>query len=138
MQDSNIEDVVHAFMEIDAFAKSIATNYEEIKDSIEALKDGLIDEFRFSDTLEDMRWFYINIQKIDEITKQVREYAVGVSDEKKDNIVRYDNKPHHNDIKSVKENNPPHHKHIGKDEDVYGFDGKLETMKKELERITAS
>ncbi|MDS1315806.1 toxin-antitoxin system TumE family protein [Aliarcobacter butzleri] len=107
--------------------------YSYYEDTISLVNDGVLDEFADTICLRGEYDLYFRIGKIDEYTKLIREYALGVQDRRnKKNIIRFDDADHHNDKSKVNGINPPHHKHHGKHERVEGCSGDLKDIVKEL------
>ena len=126
-------------MKIEELADSLAREYELNIFNAEMMDDGVLEEFRSVVGASEFN-FYINIDELYEDKKTIKKYALGITDpeENEANVIRYDNEVHHNDNPKVQENNPPHHKHIGKDERVFGSSGSIdeifEGIKEKLKR----
>ncbi len=123
MENSTLNELIHACMEIEKLS-NISHDYGDLMDDISLLDEGVLEEFSF----------FINISEISQNIKTIKKYAVGVINSNNENHIRFDNVDHHNENPKVKEINPPHHKHIGKDEKVFGFSGKLEDMISDIEK----
>jgi len=134
MYNTTLKTLVEKLATINKLEEVINKDYSSILNSIEIAEDYGVD---FRHTLEmDDEDFYINVKKIDEKTKRIKNYAVGInSRSKKINQLRHDDEDHHNDKKQVKEVNPPHHKHLGKDEIVKGFSGNVNDMIQNFKNI---
>lgn len=122
-------------MDIEEIATTISSEYDSILDDISLVNDGILDEFRRTFPFKDFH-FYINIDEIDDETNHIRKYAVGMTtmQQAHENIIRFDNEDHHNEHRKVKAINPPHHKHIGKNEDVFGSTGEIDMILTEISK----
>lgn len=132
MENSKIDELMLSCMEIEKLA-DVSLDYDFIMDTISLIDDDILDEFRYTKEFKLFN-FYVNIQKFSK-TKHIEKYAIGLVNNNQENIIRYDNVPHHNENKKVQEKNPPHHKHIGVDENVVGFSGSIEEMQLGLDEI---
>jgi len=134
MYNTTIKKLIEELSTIQALETSIAEGYPDILDGIEFTEDYGVD---FRQTLElEEQDFYINIKKIDEKTKNIKNYAVGlISRDKIINQLRHDDEDHHNSKKQVKEANPPHHKHEGKKERIKGSSGTLSDLIRDFKNI---
>jgi len=132
LENTKIDELMFSCMEIEKLTE-ISLDYDFIMDNISLIDDDILDEFRYSKDFKSFN-FYVNIQEFSD-KKKIKKYAVGIVNSNQENIIRYDNVPHHNSNKKVKEKNPPHHKHIGKDEQVDGFSGNIKDMQSELDEI---
>ena len=127
MYNSNIKTLIAKLKAIEKLNEPINNSYSDIINNIELAEDYNID-FRHTLELNDED-FYINIKKIDEKTKLIKNYAVGIANRiKKTNKLRHDDEDHHNNKKTVKEMNPPHHKHEGDKERVKGISGNINDL----------
>lgn len=115
-------------MEIDTIAQAYTTTYEETMDEVSISEDFSI---AFRKTVDiNGHDVYVHIHELEEETKHIKKYAIGIEKDGK-NMVRYDNaKDHHDGLVY-----DPHHQHIGEDEKVFDFDGRLNTLVNELEEI---
>lgn len=122
-----ITELYHKLMEIDALSETLANDYEHIIEEIE-ISEEMNELFRktFDFNGHDI---YMQIHEIEEETKHIRVYAVGIQKDG-ENVARYDNRDHHQGL-----TNPPNHKHIGADEKVFDFDGRIDTLVQELSEI---
>lgn len=140
MQNSNVTELIYKFSEkIAVLSEFIAIEHETIVDKIELLEEYEID-FRHTFKL-DKYDFYINIDELYQQTKNIKKYAIGLVDNQtKSNKLLFDNEEHHNNVKVVKEINPPHHQHLGTNEMLKGSDGQVDTIvesfKKRLENFS--
>lgn len=130
MYNSKIEDLIDRLSGIDTISEQVGMNYGDFQDAIDSIDDGVLDEFRHVFTLEDKKHhFYFNVEEICESTKKIKKYAIGIQEiEERANLLRYDDAPHHNEIRKIKELSPPHHKHIGKDERVEPSSGNIDDI----------
>ena len=135
MYNSKIENLIERLAEIDAISEQVGMNYNDFQDAIDLINDDMMDEFSYTFSLEDKKHhLYVNIEKICTETKQIRKYALGIQEiEERANVLRYDDAPHHNEVRKIKELNPPHHKHIGKEERVEPSSGDLDDIISGLE-----
>lgn len=134
MYKSNIKRLINKLSTIEQLEQPIVDTYDIILEGIENAEDYSID-FRHTLKLE-KEDVYINIEEIDKKTKMIKQYALGIKDRiKRINKLRHDNKNHHNEKKIVKGMNPPHHKHIGKDETLKGFSGNIDDLVDDFKNI---
>lgn len=127
-------DVINSLGEISSLSTSVAYDYSEMSDKIELSEDFGV-EFRHMFEIENNH-VYCNIDEVDIDTKLIKKYAIGVTcSQTKNNHIRYDDSPGHNHMSTVKNANPPHHKHIGKNERIEGFSGELSDVIKGIEKI---
>lgn len=127
VNSTRIDELIHKLMEIDVLGQAYTPNYSEIMDEIDFAEDV---GAAFRNTVEiNGHDVYVHIHEIEEDTRHIRAYAVGIQKEG-NNVVRYDNRDHHDGLTHA-----PHHKHIGEDEKVFNYDGNVDTMIKELEEI---
>lgn len=134
MYESNIKKLITKLSTINKLEDPINNSYQEILEGIEIAEDYDIDfTFTLSLTEDD---FFINIKEIDEKSKNIRKYAIGLKDRKKViNKLRHDDVNHHNDNANVKKFNPPHHKHEGEEEIVKGFSGNIDDLVEDFKNI---
>ena len=134
MDNTTLKELLHKCMSIDSLTQILSKNYDTHDFNIDMVNDGELDEFRATLNSELFN-MYINVDEISQETKAIKKYALGITDptDNEANVIRYDNEEHHNDKKTVQEQNPPHHKHIGKDERVLGSNGKVEDILKDIE-----
>lgn len=133
MYNKKIQDLVNALAAIEELSELIGMKYSDYEDAISLVNDGLLDEFADTICLKEDYNFFIRVGEIDEYTKLIKEYALGLQDRRsKKNIIRFDDADHHNDKSKVNGINPPHHKHHGKNERVEGCSGELKDIIKEL------
>lgn len=119
---------MHELMRLKELSGPYSETYEEMQDEIDVSEDLGI-AFRKTVDIKGHD-IYVHIHELEEETKHIMKYAVGIEKEGK-NFVRYDNAKDHHDGLIY----DPHHKHIGHDETVADFDGKIDTLIKELEEI---
>ena len=129
MEQTSLQELIHRCMEQESLAAGLSNKYDTIQNNITLINDDILDELRVTVLSENFN-FYINIDEIDQQTKNIRKYALGVTNpqENEANVIRYDNEPHHNDKPSVKTQNPPHHKHLANEQRVVGSSGNIEEI----------
>ena len=129
MEHTSLQELIHKCMEQESLADELSNKYDTIQDNITLINDDILDELRVTVLSENFN-FYINIDEIDQQTKSIKKYALGVTNpqENEANVIRYDNEPHHNNKPSVKKQNPPHHKHLGKEQRVLGSSGSIDEI----------
>ena len=129
MEHTSLQELIHKCMEQESLADELSNKYDIIQDNITLTNDDILDELRVTVLSENFN-FYINIDEIDQQTKNIKKYALGLTNPQEDeiNVIRYDNEPHHNDKPSVKKQNPPHHKHIGREQRVLGSSGNIDEI----------
>jgi len=129
LEHTSLQELLHRCMEQESLADELSNKYTSIQDNISLVNDDILSELRVTVLSKDFN-FYINIDEIDKQTKNIKKYALGVTNPKENeaNVIRYDNEPHHNDKPSVKKQNPPHHKHIGKNNRVHGSSGNIDEI----------
>lgn len=134
MYNSNIKKLIKKLSTIEKLEGPINDSYSEILEGIQLAEDYDID---FRHTLElDEDDFFINIKEIDEKTKNIKNYAVGLNCKLKAvNKLRHDDENHHNDKEVVKKESPPHHKHEGKNERVKGSSGDIDDLIDDFKKI---
>ncbi len=134
MYSSNIKTLINKLEKIGKLREPISATYLDIINNIEIAQCYDMD-FRHTLKLDDED-FFINKKAIDKKTKLIRSYAVGINDRNtKANRLRHDDEDHHDDKKSVKEINPPHHKHKGSEEMVRGFSGDIDDLINDYKNI---
>ena len=80
MYNKKIQDLVNALAAIEELSEPIGMKYSDYEDAISLVNDGLLDEFADTICLKEDYNFFIRVGEIDEYTKLIKEYALGLQD----------------------------------------------------------